>query len=112
MTFADAACDDKLSAAKNPKPMEPVATCMPHCNIGVAHNWDRRGSNGNLRSFRCKVCPFACKEKKVDGRWQTDWVSAPAALQSRAVRLSHLPRVLRHHAEARKQTLTTAEAWC
>lgn len=81
---AEAAPDDELSVAKNPKPVDPVATHVPHCDAGVKHEWDRRGSKVHLRSFRCKVCGVRCKERDVDGRWQADpnWTPASADSQN------------------------------
>lgn len=83
-TLADAARNDPLSAKKNPKPVDPVATRIPNCNADSTHKWDYRGSNNHKRSYRCKVCPVACKEGNVNDRWQADpnWASAPAASQS------------------------------
>ena len=88
--FVNAARDDELSVARNPKPTDPVATDLPHCKAGIKHEWDRRGSRSYLRAFKCKVCGVICKERDMDGRWQADpeWTPTPAVSQSRTLNAS------------------------
>lgn len=58
-----------VSAIDNPRPDSPVASIVPECRM-ERHKWNKAGSNGYARKYRCTNCGFATQEWKRGGYWK------------------------------------------
>jgi len=58
-----------LLITNNTYPDDPVATEVKGCRSGGKHNWNRRGSNGYQRQYKCKGCGHYVQEWKFEGKY-------------------------------------------
>lgn len=63
VSVPEVAPEDWPLVSKDPKPVRPVASAVPRCEVGPDHAW-RLWGNMFARHYTCKLCSLVVKERK------------------------------------------------